>query len=148
MRFARGKDAYNIDGTSVGRPKRPRPRKLLGRRHRLEPNVRPPVRATAAPPRWILPRDSHCHPHGPSAVGRGESWIRSIHRLTGLTLLVIGLGLPAPQPVAALSFAAPYLSFETGEDPHWIQIADLNADGHLDLVTANFGNTISVLLGN
>jgi hypothetical protein len=46
---------------------------------------------------------------------------------------------PAPSFAAAKSYA-------TGKDPGAIAIADLNGDGKPDLVTANSGKTVSVLL--
>jgi len=39
-------------------------------------------------------------------------------------------------------------SYPEGNTPQWVAIADVNKDGHLDLVTADFGGGISVLLGN
>jgi hypothetical protein len=38
-------------------------------------------------------------------------------------------------------------SSPTGSNPQWVAIADVNKDGHLDLVTADSGQGISVLLG-
>lgn len=40
-------------------------------------------------------------------------------------------------------------NFTVGEGPNWVRAMDLNADGIVDIVTANFtANTVSVLIGN
>ncbi len=53
---------------------------------------------------------------------------------------------PAPQPQPL--FSPPFRSYGTGSTPSSVAIADLNADGHADLVTANAGSSsVSVLLG-
>ena len=42
----------------------------------------------------------------------------------------------------------PAVIYPVGKGPSWIAAADLNDDGKLDLVTANYGtNDVSVLLG-
>ncbi|MGH7731307.1 MAG: FG-GAP repeat domain-containing protein, partial [Candidatus Eiseniibacteriota bacterium] len=57
-------------------------------------------------------------------------------------------------PVAASVHAEPlllaqFLSFDTGSVPHSVAIADVDADGRLDLAVANSGShTVTVLLGN
>ena len=57
--------------------------------------------------------------------------------------LVVGVG-----SAAALSFAA-HSDFATGARPTAVASGDLNADGSLDLVTANYNDsTVSVLLGD
>ena len=41
------------------------------------------------------------------------------------------------------------LDYPVGTNPAAVAVVDLNKDGHLDLVTANYGaNSVSVLLGN
>ncbi len=65
-----------------------------------------------------------------------------------VTLLFLAL---AASVHAEPLLSAPFLSFDTGDEPQAVAISDLNADGRLDLVTANGGpgaNTVSVLLGN
>src|SRR5262245_61498285 len=63
-----------------------------------------------------------------------------------LTLLV-GMVCTASAPADPL-FAAPFLSFDVGDNPISAAIADLNADGRPDLATTNDGSTtVSVLLG-
>jgi len=65
--------------------------------------------------------------------------------------------LATPVPFLALTgsvhadplFSAPFLSFDVGDSPVSVGIADLNADGRPDLAVANyFSHTVSVLLGN
>ena len=41
------------------------------------------------------------------------------------------------------------MSYAAGTNPQWVTVADVNHDGKLDLLVANFtDNTVSVLLGN
>src|SRR5262249_53376243 len=42
----------------------------------------------------------------------------------------------------------PQQSKAVGTDPYFSVVADLNGDGKLDIATANYNNTVSVLLGN
>src|SRR2546426_4810219 len=64
-------------------------------------------------------------------------------------LLAVGLVTSAPRALAAPLFAAPFLSFDTGDASNSVAIGDLNGDGKPDLVTANLvSSTVSVLLGN
>jgi VCBS repeat protein len=60
-------------------------------------------------------------------------------------LLLLVLAIPA----AADPLFSRGSSFDTGWYPRGVAIADLDGDGHLDLVTANqAANTVSILLGN
>jgi hypothetical protein len=66
--------------------------------------------------------------------------------LVGSLALVLLLGNGQPSQ-AQVSFV-PAFDFPTGLAPVAVAIADLNGDGHLDLVVANSAaNTVSVLLG-
>jgi dienelactone hydrolase len=71
--------------------------------------------------------------------------------------LVVGYQDPKSSSISVLlgngdgTFRAP-VDYSAGSEPGAVAIADLNGDGKLDIVAANFGNfggnTISVLLGN
>ena len=52
-----------------------------------------------------------------------------------------------PSANVALGSFGPETSYIVGFRPQSIAIGDLDGDGHLDLVTANFGGDVSVLLG-
>jgi hypothetical protein len=69
--------------------------------------------------------------------------------IVGLLLVSAGLlGASVLAPVAgALSFG-PRADFATGTDPEAVTVADVDGDGHLDILTADFGATqVSVLYG-
>jgi hypothetical protein len=62
--------------------------------------------------------------------------------------ILIGLVLLLGRAHAQGFVAAPTSPFATGTNPNDLATADVNADGHLDLVTANnFGDNVTVLLG-
>jgi hypothetical protein len=71
-----------------------------------------------------------------------------------LLLVPLLAALPAAQPVAAATCAgsfgfAPSANVATSYTPLALTAGDLNGDGRLDLVTANYGsNTLSVLLAS
>jgi hypothetical protein len=46
------------------------------------------------------------------------------------------------------TFQAPLTFLSGGEYVSWIAVADLNGDGHLDVVMANYPGSVGVLLGN
>jgi len=59
--------------------------------------------------------------------------------------VLLGNGDGTFQPQVAYTTTGAY---PQGNTPRWVAIADVNKDGHLDLVTADLGGGISVLLGN
>ncbi len=74
--------------------------------------------------------------------------MRPLPNLLALVLLVASLALGAGPASAQALFSPPYQSYGTGASPRCVAIADLNADGRSDLVTANSGSSsVSVLLG-
>jgi hypothetical protein len=66
--------------------------------------------------------------------------------LLSLTLPLLGLaGVPSPDHRAQFTET----KIRVGKAPKWISVADVNHDGHPDIVVANAdGGTVSVLLGN
>jgi hypothetical protein len=83
------------------------------------------------------------------SVGSGltEYTFRNVY--SDRTLYVIfGPPPPPPPPPPGPLFPPPFQSYGTGEYPTSVAIADLNADGHSDLVTGNWSSSsVSVLLG-
>jgi hypothetical protein len=81
---------------------------------------------------------------------RRESAGRAV-ALFALALFVVGSSAVGDRDAAAgvSLFTARFLSFDAGYGPTSVAIGDLNGDGRLDLVVANYtSGTVSVLLGN
>ncbi|MCY2989793.1 MAG: FG-GAP-like repeat-containing protein, partial [Planctomycetota bacterium] len=56
---------------------------------------------------------------------------------------------PSPSNASDGSFTATGLTFPVGTNPNRLAVGQLNGDGHLDVVAANYGSgSVSVLLGN
>jgi hypothetical protein len=88
-------------------------------------------------------RPPHADSRHRSSEGRATRRCAALLACIGFALVLGAVGSSATSP--APSFAAAK-SYATGKDPGAIAIADLNGDGKPDLVTANSGNTVSVLL--
>ena len=82
-----------------------------------------------------------------SVFGSGDTYTVNVNGITGTGTL--GLNLVSLPSITALpSFAAP-ATFATGTQATSVALGDVNRDGILDMITANFGsNNASVLLGN
>jgi hypothetical protein len=93
-------------------------------------------------------------PHSPYSVGT-HSWSVSIADLNGDSYLDIVIANKGDNSVSVLlgnsagTFAqAPDSPYSVGVEPRSVAIADLNKDGYLDIVTANYeSNSVSILLG-
>ena len=71
---------------------------------------------------------------------------RRFTSLAGLLVVWLAAGM-APLTWAAVDFS-PAVNYEVIGNTNSLAVADFNGDGNLDLVTANVGNNVSVLLGN
>src|SRR5207244_1860176 len=88
---------------------------------------------------------------GPNSVALGD--INGDGRLDLVTANhdsnTVSVVLNTTAPAASSpSFSAPQ-TFSTGSGPYSVALADINGDGRIDLVTANYGsNSVSVLLNS
>src|SRR5262245_4371838 len=91
----------------------------------------------------------HSHPDASARAWSTCARTRLRHPLRPPAFLLGLLALTPRAPSAEPLLAAPFLSFDAGDEPYAVVIADLDADGVPDLAVANEGsNTVSVLLGN
>src|SRR6187431_206842 len=70
------------------------------------------------------------------------------HQVSFGSIALLTLGY-LPQAAAAAPSFAPRLDYATGFNPYSVAVGDFNADGLVDLATANSfgGNSVSLLLG-
>jgi hypothetical protein len=82
-----------------------------------------------------------------SITGSGATYTVNVTGITGIGSLGLNL-VNLPTITAAPSFAT-QVTYPTGTKPASVTLGDVNGDGRLDLITANFdSSTASVLLGN
>jgi hypothetical protein len=82
-----------------------------------------------------------------SITGSGATYTVNVTGITGVGTLGLNL-VNLPTITAAPSFAT-QVTYPTGTKPASVTLGDVNGDGRLDLITANFdSSTASVLLGN
>jgi hypothetical protein len=73
---------------------------------------------------------------------------RRLRELPMASLIALGIALAAPLAGSWAGFGPP-TNFAVDANPLAVALADLNGDGKLDAVTANYGGgSVSVLLGN
>jgi len=88
--------------------------------------------------------------HPDLVTANGGYYISSLYGYRGRTVSVLlgnGKGSFTPDPYR--SPGLPAGTFAVGSDPDSVALADVNGDGRLDIVTANYNdNTVSVLLGD
>src|SRR5262245_28309860 len=129
----------------------------------IEVQIAGPGTVTPPGPVFVSAGGSQTFTFAPSAGNVvGEVTVDDVPVGTGLTeytftnvqsdhLLYVPFGPPPPPPPPQFPgalFSVPF-PFDTWPDPYDVAIADLNADGRPDLVTANWNtSTVSVLLGN
>src|SRR5574341_426874 len=93
---------------------------------------------------------SSCAPaQKPGGAAMGTNWERMANRIRGGALAVsVLLTLGVPRPAGAQVSFTLNTDFATGASPRSVAVADVNEDGKLDLVVANYNtHTVSVLLG-
>ena len=80
---------------------------------------------------------------------QNQGFIKTIAKLiASATLPAVIVTTCVAQAPPSVSFVA-RMDFPVGQDPRAIATGDLDSDGKVDLVTANYGsNDVSVLLGN
>ena len=82
-----------------------------------------------------------------SVTGSGATYTVNVTGITGSGTISVNL-VDLPSITALPSFAA-QAPFTTGAQPVSVTLGDVNGDGKLDIITANFdSNNTSVLLGN
>ena len=84
-----------------------------------------------------------------SITGSGDTYTVNVTSITGSG--TIGLDLVDLPTITALPSFATQATLAAGTGPHSVAIGDLNRDGNLDIVTANFAigvDNVSVFLGN
>ncbi|MFN6053982.1 MAG: FG-GAP repeat domain-containing protein, partial [Planctomycetia bacterium] len=84
-----------------------------------------------------------------SVTGSGTTYTVNVTGITGSGTL--GVNLVGQPSITALPSFAAQTPVPTGNDPRSVTLGDVNRDGILDIVTANFSlnqDTVSVLLGN
>ena len=82
-----------------------------------------------------------------SITGSGANYIVNVTGITGAGTLGLNL-VDLPSITASPSFAA-QTTVDTGVQPLSVTLGDVNGDGRLDIITANFASSnVSVLLGN
>jgi len=80
-----------------------------------------------------------------SVTGSGATYTINVTGITGTGTLGLNL-VDLPSITALPSFAA-QSTFSTGTNPSSVTLGDVNADGRLDMISANFStNDVSVLL--
>ncbi|NBS02760.1 MAG: hypothetical protein EBS72_11650, partial [Rhizobiales bacterium] len=82
-----------------------------------------------------------------SVTGSGAKYTVNVTGITGAGTL--GLSLANLATITALPSFATQATFATGSKPASVTLGDVNGDGKLDMITANFNSSsVSVLLGN
>jgi len=73
---------------------------------------------------------------------------RFFHLMAGSIILLLAFQAVSIQALPSAQFAGP-ADYGIGQGPYYVAVADLNHDGNLDLISANYlDGSLSVLLGN